>query len=61
MAQKERKLTAEDVELIELAFPTMSDVEKRRVLPLLKEYKDNLTQEIAKDSFLDFIQHVYPD
>jgi predicted phage terminase large subunit-like protein len=61
MSEKKRKLTSEDVELIENSFPTMSDAEKRRVLPLLKEYKDGLTQEIAKDSFLDFIHHVYPD
>ena len=61
MANKERKLTAADVEEIENAFPTMSDAEKRKVLPLLKEYRDGLTQEIAKDSFLDFIHHVYPD
>lgn len=61
MTEKKRKLTSEDVELIEKAFPTMSDAEKRRVLPLLKDYKDGLTQEIAKDSFLDFIHHVYPD
>jgi hypothetical protein len=61
MTSKPRKLTEEDVLSIEEAFPTMSDTEKRRVLPLLKENKDGLTQEIAKDSFLDFIHHVYPD
>ena len=61
MTETKRKLTTEDVKEIENAFPTMSDAEKRRVLPLLKEYRDGLTQEVAKNSFLDFIHHVYPD
>ena len=61
MSKITRKLTQEDVELIENSFSSMSEVEKRKVLPLLKEYKDGLTQEVAKDSFLDFIHHVYPD
>jgi predicted phage terminase large subunit-like protein len=61
VSNPQRKLTAEDVLKIENAFPTMSEEQKRKVLPLLKVYKDGLTQEVAKDSFLDFIHHVYPD
>lgn len=61
MTQAQRKLTAKDVAQIENAFPTMTEAEKRKVLPLLKVYREGLTQEVAKDSFLDFIHHVYPD
>ena len=61
MSKNQRKLTAEDVAHIENSFPTMTEEQKRTVLPLLKVYKEGLTQIVAKDSFLDFIHHVYPD
>jgi predicted phage terminase large subunit-like protein len=38
----------------------MPDKEKRRVAELLKTYQSQLTQAKGKDSFLDFINHVYP-
>ncbi len=38
----------------------MPDKEKRRVAELLKTYQNQLTQAKGKDSFLDFINHVYP-
>ena len=38
----------------------MPEKQKRRTLELMKDYQNKMTQEIGKDSFLDFIQHVYP-
>ena len=38
----------------------MPDKEKRRTLELLKTYAAQITQNLSKESFLDFIQHVYP-
>ena len=38
----------------------MPDRQKRRTLELLKQYEAQMTQTLGKESFLDFIQHVYP-
>ena len=38
----------------------LPDKEKRRVADLLKQYQNQITQRLGKDSFLDFIHHVYP-
>ena len=38
----------------------MADKEKRRILELLKAYESQITQKLGKDSFLDFVKHVYP-
>jgi len=38
----------------------MPDKQKRRTLELLKKYDANMTQDMGKESFLDFINHVYP-
>ena len=54
------KLTAEDIAFLESQVPTMSDDEKIRYLNLMRNYKKHATQAVGKDSFLDFIEHVYP-
>ena len=56
----EVKFTQEDLEAIEAAIPGMSEDKKRRTLELIKTYKTKLAQTNGKDSFLDFVQHVYP-
>jgi predicted phage terminase large subunit-like protein len=38
----------------------MPDKQRRRTLELLKRYDANMTQDMGKESFLDFINHVYP-
>ena len=38
----------------------MPDQQKRRTLELLKQYDASMTQSMGKESFLDFINHVYP-
>ena len=53
-------LSKSDLDKIKKAFPSLPDVEKRKVAELLKVYQTQITQKLGKDSFLDFIQHVYP-
>ena len=54
------QLNAENLEKLKKALPNLPDKEKRRVAELLKAYQSQITQKLGKDSFLDFIQHVYP-
>tara|TARA_R110000868_G_scaffold58836_5_gene181069 strand:+ start:1151 stop:2674 length:1524 start_codon:yes stop_codon:yes gene_type:complete len=54
------KLTPENLFKLRLALPTMPDKQKRRTAELLKQYQNQLAQELSKDSFLDFVKHVYP-
>ena len=54
------QLTPAAIQRLKQALPTMPDKEKRRVADLLKQYQNQVTQAKGKDSFLDFIAHVYP-
>jgi len=54
------QITQENIKKLRLALPTLPDKEKRRVAELLKTYQNRMTQRLGKDSFLDFIHHVYP-
>jgi predicted phage terminase large subunit-like protein len=54
------KVTPAQLAKLKQALPTMPDAQKRRVLELMKEYQAQMTQVIGKDSFLDFVRHVYP-
>jgi len=56
----EDKLTPQDIASLEQALPHLSDADKVRALQKLRIYKKNWVQEHGKDTFLDFIQHVYP-
>lgn len=55
-----QKLTPEQIFKLREAIPNMQEKQKRRTLELLQEYKMKMTQTLGKDSFLDFINHVYP-
>jgi predicted phage terminase large subunit-like protein len=55
-----QKLTPEQLFKLRQALPHMPDRQKRRTLELLKTYDAQMTQVLGKESFLDFIQHVYP-
>ena len=50
----------EDLEKLEQALPSMPEKEMRYYSDLLKQYQTQITQYSGKDSFLDFINHVYP-
>jgi len=53
-------LTPEALFKLRQALPGMPDKKKRRTLELLKTYDAQMTQSLGKESFLDFINHVYP-
>ena len=54
------KLTPEQLFKLRHAVPAMPEKQKRRVLELLKTYDTQITQNLGKESFLDFVKHVYP-
>ena len=54
------KLSPAEINRLRAALPTMPEKQKRRTAELLKKYKEEVTREISKDSFLDFVKHVYP-
>jgi len=54
------KLSQEQLFKLRQALPNMPDKEKRRTLELLRTYQAQITQKLGKDSFLDFVKHVYP-
>jgi predicted phage terminase large subunit-like protein len=58
---KERKLTKEDIDKLIKAVPSMPPDKKRKTLLLIRQYQSQAIQEDGKDSFLDFVLHVYPD
>jgi len=55
-----QSLTPEAIFKLRQAMPNMPDKQRRRTLDLLKRYDANITQDMGKESFLDFINHVYP-
>jgi len=55
-----QKLTPEAIFKLRQALPAMPDKQKRRTLELLKQDDAQMTQSLGKESFLDFINHVYP-
>ena len=55
-----QSLTPEQLFKLRQAVPTMPEKQKRRTLELLKTYDAQMTQDLSKESFLDFVKHVYP-
>ena len=55
-----KKLTADDLVKLRKALPTMPDKQKRHTAELLKTYSEEMNRAVSKDSFLDYIRHVYP-
>jgi predicted phage terminase large subunit-like protein len=53
-------LTSEDIFKLKEALPNMPDKQKRRVAELLKRYQSDVAQKMGRESFLDFVKHVYP-
>jgi predicted phage terminase large subunit-like protein len=54
------KITPEQLKLIRDALPFMAEEDKRRNLELLKIYDSESVQDVGKNDFLTFIDHVYP-
>jgi hypothetical protein len=62
MAQAKPKytITKKEIEELEALFPNADEEQKIRLQKLLKVYKGKVVEKSGKETFLDFIQHVYP-
>ena len=54
------QITPEMLRKIRDELPNMPDKQKRRTAELLKTYQSELNKRLSSESFLDFVQHVYP-
>ena len=55
-----QSLTPDKIFKLRQGLPDMPDKRRRRTLELLKDYDARITQNLGRESFLDFINHVYP-
>ena len=53
-------ITPEKLFKLRQALPKLPDDKKRKAKLLIEKYEGFLTQSISKESFLDFVKHVYP-
>jgi len=53
------QLNPEQIEALKLKIPSMPEDEKRKALDLVKKWYADSTQQVGKDDFLTFIDHVY--
>jgi hypothetical protein len=60
MPDTKPKLTSKDIEELEALFPAADEEQKVKLQKLLKVYKTKVVEKSGKETFLDFIQHVYP-
>jgi predicted phage terminase large subunit-like protein len=54
------KISPEQIFKLKKLAPNLPLNEKKRVLDLLKTYETQVTQQLGRTSFLDFVRHVYP-
>jgi predicted phage terminase large subunit-like protein len=54
------RLSPEQIEALKQKIPSMPEDEKRKALDLVKKWYADSTQQIGKNDFLTFIDHVYP-
>ena len=54
------KLTSKDIEELQAFFPKADKIQKVKLQKLLKLYASKVVEESGKETFLDFIHHVYP-
>ena len=60
MPETKPKLTSEDIEELQNLFQVADPKDKVKLQRLLKTYKTKVVEKSGKETFLDFIQHVYP-
>ena len=60
MPETKPKLTSKDIEELQTLFPEADEAQKVKLQKLLKIYKTKVVEKSGKETFLDFIQHVYP-
>ena len=56
----ETKLTSKDIEELQGLIGVAEGPDKIKLQRLLKVYKSKVVEKSGKETFLDFIQHVYP-
>jgi predicted phage terminase large subunit-like protein len=59
-AKLKPKITKKEIEELEALFPNADEEQKVKLQQLLKVYKGKVVEKSGKETFLDFIQHVYP-
>ena len=60
MTETKPKLTSDNIEELESLFQVADPADKVKLQKLLKLYKSKVVEKSGKETFLDFIQHVYP-
>jgi predicted phage terminase large subunit-like protein len=60
VAEKKPKITAAELEELQSLVADAEDEDKVKLQVLLQAYKGKVVEKSGKETFLDFIQHVYP-
>ena len=60
MPETKPKLTSKDIEELQGLIGVAEGPDKIKLQRLLKVYKSKVVEKSGKETFLDFIQHVYP-
>ena len=60
MAEKKPKITKKELDELQALVGIAGDEDKVRLQKLLQVYKGKVVEKSGKETFLDFIQHVYP-
>jgi predicted phage terminase large subunit-like protein len=59
-AKPKYTITKKEIEELQALFPDADEEQKIRLQKLLKVYKGKVVEKSGKETYLDFIQHVYP-
>jgi hypothetical protein len=60
MTETKLTITKKEIEELESLFQVAEPKDKVKLQRLLKVYKSKVVEKTGKETFLDFIQHVYP-
>ena len=60
MTEKKPKITKKELDELQALVAIAEDEDKVRLQKLLQVYKGKVVEKSGKETFLDFIQHVYP-
>ena len=60
MAEKKPKITKKELDELQALVGIAEDEDKVKLQKLLQVYKGKVVEKSGKETFLDFIQHVYP-
>jgi hypothetical protein len=60
VAEKKPKITKKELDELQALVAIAEDEDKVKLQKLLQVYKGKVVEKSGKETFLDFIQHVYP-